>query len=103
MVKNLPANAGDAGNMGSSPGSGRFPREENDFPLQYSCLENSMERTTWRATVHGLAKKLDTPEQLTHTVYTVSQKYESYIDNFKLCSVFLKKQQDKLILIIYLI
>ena len=42
MVKNPPASAGDAGDMGSTPGSGRSPGRGNDNPLQYSCLENSM-------------------------------------------------------------
>ena len=44
VVKNLPANAGDARVTGSIPGSGRFPGVANDNPLQYSCLENSLER-----------------------------------------------------------
>ena len=43
MVKNLPANAGDAIDMGSIPGSGRSPGGANGNPLQYSCLENSMD------------------------------------------------------------
>ena len=47
MVKNLPASAGDIGDMGSSPGSGRSPREEHGNPPQYSCLENSMDRGAW--------------------------------------------------------
>ena len=51
-VKNPPANAGDAG---STPGSGRSPGERNGNPLQYSCLENPKDRV-WRATVHGLTK-----------------------------------------------
>ena len=51
MVENLPANVGDSG---SNPGSGRFPGEGNGNPLQYSCLENSMDRGTWKATVHGV-------------------------------------------------
>ena len=38
------------------PGTGRFPREGNDYPLQYSCLENSMDRGAQRTTVHGVAK-----------------------------------------------
>ena len=53
MVKNLPANAGD---VGSIPGSGRFPGEGNGNSLQHSCLENSMDRGAWRATVHGIAR-----------------------------------------------
>ena len=52
-VKNPPANAGD---VGSIPGSGRSPGEENGNPLQYSCLENPMGRGAWRATVHRVAK-----------------------------------------------
>ena len=82
MVKNMPANAGDTGDMGSIPGLGRspeggldskesacnagylgsipglgrFPGEGNGNPLQYSCLENSMDRGAWRPTVHGVTK-----------------------------------------------
>ena len=52
-VKNPPANAGDTGLI---PGSGRSPGEGNGNPFQYSCLENSMDRGAWRATVHGVAK-----------------------------------------------
>ena len=53
LVKNPPANAGDAGSI---PGSGRSPGEGNGNPLQYSCLENSMDREAWWATDHGVAK-----------------------------------------------
>ena len=56
VVKNLPANAGDVRDMGLIPGSGRFPGEGNGNPLQYSCLENPMDRGAWQATVHGVAK-----------------------------------------------
>ena len=56
VVKNLPANAGDARDMSSIPGSGRSPGVGNGTPLQYSCLEKSMGRGSWRATVHGAAK-----------------------------------------------
>ena len=53
-VKNLPANAGDnAGDSVSIPGSGRSPGGGNGYPLQYSFLENSMDRGAWWATVHG--------------------------------------------------
>ena len=51
--------AGSAGDPGSVPGSGRAPGEGNDYPLQYSCLENSVDRGAWRAAVHGLTE-LDT-------------------------------------------
>ena len=52
VVKNLPANGGDPRDMGLIPGSGRFPGVGNGNPLQYSCLENSMDRGAWQATVH---------------------------------------------------
>ena len=44
------------GDLGSIPGSGKFPGEENDYPHRYSCLENSMDRGAWQATVHGVRK-----------------------------------------------
>jgi len=52
MVNNLPATAED---MGSTPGSGRFPGEGNGYPFQYSYLENSMDRGAWWATVPRVA------------------------------------------------
>ena len=56
VVKNPLANAGDTGDWGSIPGLRGFPGEENGNPLQYSCLENSMDRGGWWATVHGATK-----------------------------------------------
>ena len=56
VVKNLPANAGDARDLGAVFGFGRSPGVGNGNPLQYSCLENSMDRGAWQATVHGVAK-----------------------------------------------
>ena len=56
VVKNLPASAGDVGLI---PGLGRSSGEGNDDPLQYSCLENPMDRGGWRATVHGVTKRHD--------------------------------------------
>ena len=53
MVKNLPAKAGY---LGLIPGLGKSPKEGNGNPLQYSCLENPMDRGAWRAIVHGVAK-----------------------------------------------
>ena len=53
VVKNLSANAEGPGLI---PGLGRSPGEGNDNPLQYSCLENPMDRGAWRATVHGVTK-----------------------------------------------
>ena len=57
MIKNPPANAGDAGGPGLILGSERSPGEGNSKPLQYSCLENSMDRRAWQATVLGFTKR----------------------------------------------
>ena len=65
MVKNLPANAGDVRNEGSIPGLGKFPGEGNSNPLQYSCLENVMDREARHATVHEVCKESDMTAQLT--------------------------------------
>ena len=56
MVKNPPANAEDLGDSGLIPGSGRSPGGGHGNPLQYSCLENPMDRGAWRATVHRVSK-----------------------------------------------
>jgi len=56
VVKNSPANTGDLRNTGSLPGLGRAPGGRHDYLLQYSCLENPMDRKAWPDTVHGVAK-----------------------------------------------
>ena len=56
VVKNSPASAGDVRDVGSVPGLGRCPGGGHDNPLQYSCLENPMDRGSWQATVHSIAK-----------------------------------------------
>ena len=56
MVKNLPANAEDTRDAGSIPGLGRSPGEGNDNRLQYSFLENPMDRGAWQAMAHGVAQ-----------------------------------------------
>ena len=56
VVKNLPANAGNVRDAGSIPGLGRFPGRGNGKSLQYPCLENTMERGAWQATMHREAK-----------------------------------------------
>ena len=60
VIKNLPENAGDTGDMGLIPGSRRSLGVGNGNPLQYSCLGNPVDRGVWRATVHGGGKELDT-------------------------------------------
>ena len=56
VVKNPPANAGEAGDASSIPGLGRSPGEGNGNPLQYFCLENPMDRGSWQAIVHGVSQ-----------------------------------------------
>ena len=65
--KNPPANAGDTREMGSIPGSGRSLGVGNCNPLQYSYLENSMDRGAWRATVNGVAMSRTRLSMHTHT------------------------------------
>ena len=64
MVKNLSANAGDIRDAGLIPGSRRSPGGGNGNRLQYSCLESSMNRGAWQATVHGVAKSQTQLKQL---------------------------------------
>ena len=68
VVKNLPVNAGDLGNVSFVSGLGRSPGGGNGNPFQYSCLENSTDRGAWWTTVHGVTKESDMTELLsTHT------------------------------------
>ena len=64
LVKNPPASAGDARDMGLISGLGRCPGVGNGNALQYSCLENPTDRGAWWATVHGVAKSLTLLKQL---------------------------------------
>ena len=74
VVKNPAANARDAGNVGSVPGSGRSPGERNSNPSQYSCLENPTDRGAWWATVPGVPK---TQTQLNTHAYNMHLKEQS--------------------------
>ena len=69
-VKNPPANTGDSGSI---PGSGRSPGEGNGNPLQYSCLENPIDRGAWQAIVHGVAKESDMTWRLNHHHHTAGE------------------------------
>ena len=59
MVKNLPASAGDTRDSGLIPGLGKSPEVGNGNLLQYSCLEKSLDRGDWQATVHGVTSGLN--------------------------------------------
>jgi len=70
-VKNPTCNAGDTGDAGSIPGSGRSLEEGNGYPIQYSYLENPMDRGAWWATVHGITKNRTWLKQLSmHSKHT---------------------------------
>ena len=71
LGKQSTCNAGDAGNVGLTPGSVCSSRGGHDNPLQYSCLENPMDKGTWWATVHGVTES-DTIEEIEHACTTVS-------------------------------
>ena len=62
VVKNPLANTGDVRDLGSVPGSGRSPGGRHGNPLQYSCLENALDRGAWQAAVYGIAE-LDMAEE----------------------------------------
>ena len=76
VVKNPPANVGDTRNTGLIPGLGRSLGVGNGNPLQYSCLENSMDRGAWQSTVHRVAKSWaqESTKNSQHSVYTVINK-----------------------------
>ena len=68
------ASAYNAGDPGVIPGSGRSPGEGNGTPLQYSCLENPMDRGVWWATIHGVAKSWTQLSDFT-SLYNISSYY----------------------------
>ena len=77
MVKNLAVNAGDTRQVGSIPGLGSSPREENGSPLQYSCLKNPMDRGAWWVKVCGVTES-DTTE-ITHVHTHTHTPIDTYI------------------------
>ena len=84
VVKNLPANAGDARDTGSLPGLGRSPGVGNGTPLQHSCLENSIGIGTWGSTVYGATKNQtrlsDRANTHTHTPFMHQDIAKNFMD-----------------------
>ena len=74
VVRSPPANAGDVRDAGLIPGSGRSPGEGHGNPLQYSCLENPMDRGAWQATVHRVAKSQTGLKQLSTHTHIIKEK-----------------------------
>ena len=77
----------DAGDPGSILGSGRVPGGGNGNPVQYSCMENPIDRRTRQATVHGGRKELDTTKWLTHTYWS-----SAFMGNFYIMSLWEMKK-----------
>ena len=82
VKKNLPANAGDARDVGSIPGLWRSRGEGNGHPLQYSCLENSMDRGAWWAAVHGVPKSWTQLSDWEHAHAPIGPSTIGWKDNF---------------------
>ena len=102
----------NVGDPGSIPGLGRFPGEGNGYPLQYSCLENPMDREAWQATVHGVTKSLTVLSDFTffrknawhwvlYTIQTLAVKRPSVglnckIDvDFKSCFIQMQRRRNR--------
>ena len=86
MAKKAPANAGNAGDTSSVPGSGRSPGGRHGSPLQYSHLENSMDRGAWWAAAHGVAKsRLST--------YVIDIILFLFFSFYKNCESFIMEKQ----------
>ena len=83
IVKNPPANAGDAVDAGSIAGSGRSPGVGNGNSLQYSCLENPVDRGAWRAPALGVAKESDTTKRLSRSTLPTNSRYLFPTADFK--------------------
>ena len=80
VVKNPPINAAYARDVSSIPGSGRCPGVGNGNPLQYSCLENSRDRGTWQATVHGVTKSRTPLSTYACTFNLSPEQYPTHTD-----------------------
>ena len=78
------ASACNAGDPGLIPGLGRSPGEGNGNPLQYSCLENPMDRGAWRATVHGVTKSWTQLSNFTHTYFPTATMAAKFSNSFKM-------------------
>ena len=85
VVKNLPVNVEDARDMGLTPGLERSPGVGNGNPLQYSSLENPMDREAWQATVHGAAKSQTRLRDFTSVIWESNDLKQNKTQEFTLC------------------
>ena len=93
VVKHPPANAGDQRDVGLIPGSGRSPGGGHGNPLQYSCLENPMDRGAWRATVHRAVKSWTQPKGLSTHAPEVNAKDEKEVGHMKVNTAQIQKMK----------
>ena len=104
VAKNLPAKARGKRDAGLIPGSGRSPVGGNGNPLQYSCLENPMDRRAWRATVYGVTKSCPRLKQLSKHVHTLyvdcneihGKRMELPLDKYYKVCIFLRSTVTRL-------
>ena len=75
------------GCTGLFPGFGKYPRERQGNPAQYSCLQNSMDRETWQATVHGVTKSWTQLKQLSMHAYIYIYIYKIFHIYFNICKM----------------
>ena len=90
LVKNSPANAGDTRDTSLIPGSERSPGEGNGNALQYSCLENSMDRGAWWAIVHGVAKSQTGLRNFHFHFFHFSYLNISHLNTNKRCKLYIE-------------
>ena len=76
--KGSACNAGDMGDGGLIPGSGRSTEGENGNPLQYSCLKNPMDREAWQTTIHKITKELDTTQRVNNIYLSIMYYKDPY-------------------------
>ena len=89
MVKNLPVNAGNAREADLIPELGGSPGGGHGSPLQYSCLENSMDRRAWQATVHGVAKSWTRLSMHALNSYNIKSTLSFKVNNSVVLSIFM--------------
>ena len=91
MEKNPLVNAGDIRDLGSIPGSGRSPVGGHSNPLQYSCLENPMDRGAWQAMVHRVKRVRYNGSNLAHNVYAHFLLSAEFANSANFLCIFFKK------------
>ena len=95
LVKNLPIDAGDARDSASIPGLGRSPGGGHGNPLQYSCLENPMDRGAWWATTHNITKSQTHNWSNLEGMHSLGRKIEKSTGNHKIPKILINAERFK--------